>query len=255
MGCGASQTAVAPSNNPPTNQVIQSHSTDANLNEESVKSMTRFKVLLLGAGESGKTTVIKQLKTIYKVELTPFEIKQYKVALHDNSLTMMKRFLEAAETFGYAFQNEEEKSWAHDVKSFSFGSEIFSLTKDIASKISRLWNTETLKRVFNRRNEFWNLDASDYYFENVNRFVEPNWEPNEDDCIFARVITTGIAVTEFDQGPVHFSVVDVGGQRSERKKWMHAFDDAKGIVFVVSLAAYNQVSRYSINNTVGAVRR
>jgi hypothetical protein len=36
-------------------------------------------------------------------------------------------------------------------------------------------------------------------------------------------------------------VVDVGGQRSERKKWIHCFDDVKAIVFVVSLAGYNQV--------------
>jgi len=57
----------------------------------------------------------------------------------------------------------------------------------------------------------------------------------------ARVRTTGIVVTEFDEGPVHFSVVDVAGQRSERKKWIHCFDDVKCLVFVVSLAGYNQV--------------
>ncbi len=66
----------------------------------------------------------------------------------------------------------------------------------------------------------------------------------------ARVRTTGIVVTEFDEGPVHFSVVDgkhlfynislifclVAGQRSERKKWIHCFDDVKALIFVVSLA-------------------
>jgi len=35
--------------------------------------------------------------------------------------------------------------------------------------------------------------------------------------------------------------VDVGGQRNERKKWIHCFDDVKAIVFIESLAAYNQV--------------
>ena len=37
------------------------------------------------------------------------------------------------------------------------------------------------------------------------------------------------------------SVVDVAGQRSERKKWIHCFDDVKALIFVVSLAGYNQV--------------
>ncbi|CAN0288437.1 unnamed protein product, partial [Ectocarpus sp. 13 AM-2016] len=38
-----------------------------------------------------------------------------------------------------------------------------------------------------------------------------------------------------------FSVVDVGGQRSERRKWIHCFDDVKAIIFVVALSGYNQV--------------
>jgi len=32
---------------------------------------------------------------------------------------------------------------------------------------------------------------------------------------------------EFQDPPVTFNVVDVGGQRSERRKWIHCFDDVK----------------------------
>lgn len=48
-------------------------------------------------------------------------------------------------------------------------------------------------------------------------------------------------VTEIKDGPHKFSVVDVGGQRSERRKWIHCFDDVKAIIFVVALSGYNQV--------------
>lgn len=80
-----------------------------------------------------------------------------------------------------------------------------------------------------RRSEFWNLDNQDYYFNNLHRFVEENYVPNEEDIVMARVKTVGLSMTEFDQDSVHFSVVDVGGQRSERKKWMHHFDGVKVI--------------------------
>lgn len=43
----------------------------------------------------------------------------------------------------------------------------------------------------------------------------------------ARVRTTGMFQTEFDNPPVHWRVVDVGGQRSERKKWIKFFDDVQ----------------------------
>lgn len=34
---------------------------------------------------------------------------------------------------------------------------------------------------------------------------------------------------------------DVGGQRSERKKWIHCFENVMSIIFVVNLADYDQV--------------
>ncbi len=60
--------------------------------------------------------------------------------------------------------------------------------------------------------------------------------PNEDDLIMARVMTTGIITTDIPLAPLTFTVVDVGGQRNERRKWIHCFSDVNAIVFVVNLA-------------------
>eukprot|EP01111_Echinosteliopsis_oligospora_P011892 TRINITY_DN4022_c0_g1_i2.p1 TRINITY_DN4022_c0_g1~~TRINITY_DN4022_c0_g1_i2.p1 ORF type:complete len:261 (-),score=46.78 TRINITY_DN4022_c0_g1_i2:110-892(-) len=115
------------------------------------------------------------------------------------------------------------------------------LPPNIAIDIENLWNDQDIQLVWGRRSEFWFLDATPYYFENVHRFVEDNYVPTEEDCIMTRVRTTGIAITEFDEGQVHYRVVDVGGQRTERKKWIHCFDDVKALLFVVNLAGYDQV--------------
>ena len=32
---------------------------------------------------------------------------------------------------------------------------------------------------------------------------------------------------------------DVGGQRTERKKWIHCFDNVTAIIFVIALSEYN----------------
>jgi len=175
------------------------------------------------------------------VELTEQEITQYRIALHDNSLRMMKKFIEAAGTFSIPWEFDSDETTAGTIRTFELDRNRLFLTPEIADLIGTLWKSDCMKKVAQKRNEFWNLDASDYYFDNVERFVQPDFVPNEEDCIMARVITTGIAVTEFDQAMVHFSVVDVGGQRSERKKWIHCFDDVRAIIFVVSLAGYNQV--------------
>lgn len=40
---------------------------------------------------------------------------------------------------------------------------------------------------------------------------------------------------------VTYSMFDVGGQRSERKKWIHCFENVTSIIFCVALSEYDQV--------------
>uniref|UniRef100_A0A8D0E0E9 Guanine nucleotide-binding protein subunit alpha n=1 Tax=Salvator merianae TaxID=96440 RepID=A0A8D0E0E9_SALMN len=42
-------------------------------------------------------------------------------------------------------------------------------------------------------------------------------------------------------------MVDVGGQRSERRKWIHCFESVTSIIFLVALSEYDQVLAESDN--------
>ena len=53
--------------------------------------------------------------------------------------------------------------------------------------------------------------------------------------------SSGILEHKFLVNKQEFSVLDVGGQRNERKKWIHCFDGVTGIVFVVAINEYDQV--------------
>ena len=44
----------------------------------------------------------------------------------------------------------------------------------------------------------------------------------------------------------------MGGQRSERRKWIHCFDDVHAIIFVTALSEYDQKLRED-NETVKRV--
>lgn len=74
----------------------------------------RFSLTKQGAGESGKSTVIKQLKSIHKVEMDEQELNNYRVTIHNNTLSMMQVFIEAAEKYNFEFTDEEKVSLKKD---------------------------------------------------------------------------------------------------------------------------------------------
>src|SRR5690606_980583 len=57
----------------------------------------------------------------------------------------------------------------------------------------------------------------------------------------AKVRTTGITETIFTVANTEFTMVDVGGQRSERRKWLHCFSDVTAVIYLVALNEYDMV--------------
>jgi hypothetical protein len=84
-------------------------------------------------------------------------------------------------------------------------------------------------------------DSASYFFDGLNRLAREDYVPTEDDVLRLRKKTTGIIETKFDAGSLGFHMVDVGGQRNERKKWIHCFEDVQLIIFITSLVEYDCV--------------
>lgn len=79
-----------------------------------------------------------------------------------------------------------------------------------------------------------------YYFSELERLFDPEYLPNEQDIVHCRARTIGITETTFNLRDNEMLMVDVGGQKSERRKWIHCFQDVTSILFLVSLSGYDQ---------------
>jgi GTPase SAR1 family protein len=73
--------------------------------------------------------------------------------------------------------------------------------------------------------------------------VDPDFVPNDQDILRARAMTTGITEIDFTVEETKFRVIDVGGQRSERRKWIHCFNEVTAVLFCVALSEYDQKIR------------
>ena len=46
--------------------------------------------------------------------------------------------------------------------------------------------------------------------------------------------------TRLNKNELSITILDVGGQRSERKKWLHVMDNVDAVLFIASLSDYDQ---------------
>lgn len=162
----------------------------------------------------------------------------YVRVLHGNVIGCITTLIHEANDFGYQF-TDEHLQLVQMIENFDSRN---LLTFEVVDAIEELWiRSDAIHQTYERRGEFWILEGVDYYFEHMRRFAEPDYTPTEEDVIMARKRTTGVVETEIKYGGVLWSVIDVGGQRSERRKWLNIFDNVKCILYVVNLAGYCSV--------------
>ena len=106
--------------------------------------------------------------------------------------------------------------------------------------IKDLWNDRGIKECYDRRREYQLIDSAKYYLSDIDRIAEPNYLPTKQDILRSRVATTGIVEHTFNLKEIRFRMIDVGGQRSKRRKWIYCFENVTSIVFLVALSEYDQ---------------
>jgi len=84
-------------------------------------------------------------------------------------------------------------------------------------------------------------DSTAYFMDRIGAVSQPGYIPSEQDVLRSRVRTTGIVENEFIIDSNRFKMFDVGGQRNERKKWIHCFSDVTAVLFVAALSEYDCV--------------
>lgn len=114
-------------------------------------------------------------------------------------------------------------------------------SEEVAAAIDALWADPIIPKIMDHSSEFYLMDSASYFFTEVNRIGKPGYVPTETDVLRARQKSTGIVETRFNMGQLSIHMFDVGGQRSERKKWIHCFESVTSIIFCTALSEYDQV--------------
>jgi len=218
---------------------------DTFLQEQNREEKKIIKLLLLGAGESGKSTIFKQMKIIHSNPFDNQELQTYKHVIYRNVLDSIRALIENMALLGIPYQNQNSIPKAQKISAIPESCIVSTsvenlLTVELGRDIRTIWNDRGIQECYNQRNKFQLIDSADYYLNDIDRISAANYIPSQQDVLRSRMKTVGIVEADFLIDKFKFKMVDVGGQRNERRKWIHAFDEVTAIIFVTSLSEYDQ---------------
>lgn len=200
-----------------------------------------LKLLLLGTGESGKSTFIKQMKIIHGSGYSEEDKRSHIKLVFQNIYMAMNSMIRAMEALKILYKIEKnETEYAKLIKAVDFEN-VTTLEEPHVIAIKSLWSDPGIRECYDRRREYQLTDSAKYYLESLDRIATQNYLPTEQDVLRVRVPTTGIIEYPFMLENITFRMVDVGGQRSERRKWIHCFENVTSIMFLAALSEYDQV--------------
>ena len=115
------------------------------------------------------------------------------------------------------------------------------IDEKLGSAIQALWADPGIRKTWDRQAEFQIVESVKYYFNEIERIMGEGYVATQQDMLLARVRTSGIVTERYVIDSKSFEMYDVGGQRNERKKWIHCFDDVTAVIFVAALSEYDQM--------------
>jgi len=217
---------------------------DEQLQKQQREEDAIVKLLVLGTGESGKSTVFKQMKILYSVPDPPSKfVMVVRANLYGNAHTVY----DGMEKLNIAFQTDEGKKAATLLKGKPADGNC-ETDPEIEAAFVTMYKDGGVDEAIERAAEYQLNDSTRYFWERSAEVLKSDYLPDEQDILRARVRTTGIVQQNFQIKTKRYTMFDVGGQRNERRKWIHCFDNVTAVIFVTAVSEYDQVL-YEDENT------
>ena len=209
---------------------------DKEIAEEKKARKSLMKILCLGTSCSGKSTILKQMRILHQGGFQDDEKDIHRDAFLRTFIIWAHELISTLPDSVCSRRTKEMESKLLELVNIK--ASLLKNDSDVFTNILPFFETSEGKEILETYGEGRQCGVFLTYFlqrmEKVENYDE--FDPNTEDILRIRVQTTGVVYTTFKFKSSNFCMVDVGGQKTERRKWIHLFDDVKAIFFVVDLS-------------------
>ena len=224
-------------------------------NEEKRRKTKQVDMLMLGISGSGKSTVLKQMKIIHLGGFSEEERTSYSQSIIFSIFTSTMKILEDV---GKSYLKDQNvSSLVSEIKLIQgqfTSSDKADKKRSVLSYIKTFFSSkkgqELLKTGSSKGSQQQDACLLNYFLDRIDEIVKENYIPSTDDLLHMRTSTTGAVDLHFRYRELRFRITDVGGQRSERRKWLHLFQGIDAVIYVVDISAYDVIDEESKTNSL-----
>ncbi|KAF8561600.1 hypothetical protein P879_08747 [Paragonimus westermani] len=210
---------------------------ERDLRKEKDRLRRRQMILLLGTGESGKSTFLKQMRIINGKRFSSLELEHFKDVIYDNIYKGVLFLLQARESLGIPWESVDQ---SQVISCAQMMEENFRETRAVRRERARL------NQLLWKEDEFLALipamssENTRYYLNRLNYIGVKNYCPTDEDIVWSRKPTESIIEEEFIVHNTSLVFIDVGGQTKERRKWCQCFSDMTSVLFLIACSHYDE---------------
>jgi guanine nucleotide-binding protein G(i) subunit alpha len=160
-------------------QKKRSQMIDKKLEEDSRRLRRESKLLLLGmaefglstgfvrltsstgSGESGKSTIVKQMKIIHQNGYTPDELSLYRLTIYKNLVDCMKALTGAMAQFELEPSDDHVKELVQYINEYNVDPDPHTpLDANAAEAVETIWHDDVIPKVMEHSSEFYMMDSA-----------------------------------------------------------------------------------------------
>ena len=194
---------------------------------------TNIALVIVGTGGSGKSTVVKQFRAHFGSPYNIIERRTWASRIRSNILSDLLLCARRA-------QRRVGQPGAPAVDQALIDALVAAPLGSIAEQVSAIKKALASSAVGCRCNDSIEHFSAQmpYFHDHMDRIATEDYSASDQDILYCPSSTLGVTTYDFNANGTEFHVVDCGGQRSQRRKWLRFFSEATAVLFVSSLDDY-----------------
>jgi len=220
--------------------------------EEEHSHAKSIQVLILGLENSGKKTLMKQIRLLYGSGLDPEEIKNYVSIVRRNVVESIQVLVHNLEhSYSDLSAVVSSPPLLKQISSLDISDLKADLLQDqkafetAAKTISILWQDTLFQRtLLQNPGKFPSLASSQYFLNQLNHIIPASYVPSDNDILRCREPTLGLLEATVQIQESSFRFLCMRGSKGQRRKWLPSFgageESIAAVMFVASLDEYDQ---------------